>query len=494
MTPAEVQDAISAMADMGTVERALALSDLAAALRGRMTKADIKASLSEVMQRRQADRMATEGVDVIRDMNEKYFVMKAESKVRIGSLDMREVNGHAVQSMNMMTRADFGTLMANRLIAGEPASEVWLVHPEREEFEGFFTHPDKPKRHNDKLNLWQGFSVEPKKGPIKGFRDHVMGLVDGDREQADYVMKWIAWGFQNPHLPIGTVIVWIGEQGTGKGMLGNTIRSLWGGHGIRIGNQNDLVGKHNAHLLSACYAFVDEALFAGNKQVADVLKGLVTEPTLRVEPKFQDSYEVDNMLKMMCASNHNHAMQVEFSDRRYAIFGVPSSMKKKPREYWKGFYDQWAMNKEGKAALLYHFLNMDVSEFDPERDRPFTSFYLEQKMASLADDWLWWRQVAERETWQLGRGVFHDKMDALKDNKGNVEVLKSGLYDAYCHWHAETQRGSPIDERLFWRSARKWLLEEGDFVRRGKMGDQVRKVLLPSFEVIYQRLEDFLRG
>lgn len=497
MTPEELQDALIQVAGMPMIERSFAINELYDRLGGRgrspMTKTELKSALQMVISAGNEERLQEQISQEIAALNQEYFIMAAQSKVRIGSIEHRELNGHQVQHLNMMTQADFNLLKANQIIGDQTAAEIFVTHPERREYRGFFIHPDKPAEHNGKLNLWSGFSVEPKRGSVKLFKTHVLKLCGGDEDVADYVMKWLAWGFQNPSKPIGTVILLIGEQGTGKGTLGNLIRSIWGGHGLRIGTTEDLVGKHNQHLISACYAFVDEPPFAGNKGIADVLKGLITEPTLSVEPKFQDRYEVDNMLKMLCATNHAWAAQIEPSDRRFCVIPVPDHMRQSPKEYWQEFQEK-VMSKEGKAAVLHYLLNLDCSDWDAERDRPYTTAYLDQKLASMSQDALWWRIVSERQTWQVGRSAV-EVPDCRMMADGSMEYSKHGVYGMYCQWHDQTQRGSPVDSTLFWRNARK-LLDLGDtaFPRVGGRGKQERKVVIPDFEEVYARIIKSLGG
>lgn len=456
------------------------------------TKGDLKDLLRQAMSVVQENRVIELSGDLVAELNAKYFILKSQSKVRIGQLEHRYVNGHAVQGLSLLNRSDFNLLMSNRLIAGVTADNVWVAHPERREYTGVFVDPEKPREYEGKLNLWAGFSVEPAKGPVYTFLRHVVRLSDHNRECANYILDWLAWGVQNPSRPIGTVIVFIGEQGTGKGTLGNCIRSIYGNHGTRAGKQEDLVGRFNAHLATASFCFIDEPPFAGNRGMADILKGLITEPTLKIEPKFQDSQEMDNMLKMMAATNHDWAMQVEFSDRRFCAISAPKALRRLPKRYWTRFHEN-CMTKSGKAAILHYLLNRDVSTFDAERDRPFTEAYMDQKINSLANDTLWWRLVIEQETFQVGRAAITPPDVITVNENGSRNYTKAGLYHTYAQWYMQTQRGAPVSKEVFWRNARKWAFTKDDFIRVGDKGDQTRVVTLAEWEELHQRLIAFLK-
>jgi hypothetical protein len=165
-------------------------------------------------------------------------------------------------------------------------------------------------------------------------------------------------------------------------------------------------------------------------------------------------------------------------------------MAEKGAKYWKEMGD-WFATEEAKSAILHAMLERDVSEFHPEKDRPFTEFYKQQKLASLDADWLWWRHVATRQRWSVSKGAVH-MPEVEKLANGGWIMGKADLYDLYCQWHQQERYGSPIAAEAFWRNARRWLLTEQSVRRVGKRGEQVRVVDVPSFSVIEQRLEYFL--
>ena len=68
--------------------------------------------------------------------------------------------------------------------------------------------------------------------------------------------------------------------------------------------------------------FADEAFFAGDKQHDGVLKGLITEPTLPIEGKFQNVVEVLNVLHVMIASNSDWIVPASQDERRYCVLDV----------------------------------------------------------------------------------------------------------------------------------------------------------------------------
>ncbi|MDV6321542.1 hypothetical protein, partial [Chromohalobacter sp. HP20-39] len=75
----------------------------------------------------------------------------------------------------------------------------------------------------DVLNMWTGF-VEPKKGDISIFLDYIENLV-GNKINAEYIVKLLAYTVRFPHRNTGTSIVLVGPHGCGKSTLSETIRA-----------------------------------------------------------------------------------------------------------------------------------------------------------------------------------------------------------------------------------------------------------------------------
>ena len=72
---------------------------------------------------------------------------------------------------------------------------------------------------------------------------------------------------------------------------------------MRIDHPKHLVGNFNAHLRDAFFVFANEPFFAGDKQHEGVLKGLITEPKIIIEAKYQNAVTVANMTHILMASN-----------------------------------------------------------------------------------------------------------------------------------------------------------------------------------------------
>jgi hypothetical protein len=273
-------------------------------------------------------------------------------------------------------------------------AEWWLTSTERREYLDGVVFDPTGRAPPTYWNLWSGFAVEPQAGDWSLLRNHIHEVICGrNDEYADYVLNWLAHMFQRPNKPGEVAVVLRGKKGSGKGVLGHWIGRAWGAHAIHITNAKHLVGNFNAHLRDCVFLFADEAFYAGDKQHEGVLKGLITEPTLPIEGKYQNVVSVTNMLHVLMASNSDWVVPATHDERRYAVFDVSDHRLGQRAEYFDPILRQ--MDAGGLAAMIQDLLHRDISHFDV-RDLPWTAALADQKKHSFDSLQRWWAAVLER--------------------------------------------------------------------------------------------------
>ena len=445
-------------------------------------------------------------------MNQQYFIIKTKSAVKVAEIVEEQAAGYVKYEFNAYSEQQFKLAEANTIIGEVEVADLWLMNKDRRTAHGFTIDLDAKYGEivKGKFNEWQGFSVEPVPGDPRPFAQHIIKLCGGDIDLANYMMKWIAYGFQNPRGVAKTCIMLIGKQGSGKGLVGNFLHRLWGAHGVVINRKDQLVGRFNGHLRGKGFAFVDEPPFAGDKQAADVLKHMITEPFFHCEAKFQDGVEVENMLKLLCASNHYWTATVAPDDRRFVVIGVPDKLCSD--KGWLTSFYHWSRKPENAAATLHHLLRMDLSDFDPERDRPETAALTNQKMESLTGPAFYWRLVIEAESWNIGRGVLQQpdqpileqqpkgesdwhRAKRLEGNKWREEAfLKASIYEHFQRWHAENQKGNATSFSHFWKVTKDifGVWDERKIKQGASQNNRKAAVQLPSFEEMQRKMSEWL--
>ena len=310
------------------------------------------------------DQKRTE--DKIDELNERFFVLgDFGGKCRIASF----VRERGWRRLSIQSFEDFNHRFPQPVPFGKgfkPLGVVWANSPRRKEYDSVTFEPDGPRvLEGNRLNLWEGFAVEPAQGDWSRMREHIHEiLANGDDAAAEYITKWAAWGLQHPGEPAGAVIAFQGGQGTGKGVFLRTWNGLFGQHGLHISSLDQVLGRFNWQLADRCSLFLDEAEMPSAKVIGN-FKRLITEPTLTLEPKNKDIISGwPNCLKISMAGNPKQLAPVESDDRRFAVFEVSGRVAKQ-RSYFTPLYDE--INNGGlRAAMLHDLLSMDLGDWSPD--------------------------------------------------------------------------------------------------------------------------------
>jgi hypothetical protein len=140
----------------------------------------------------------------------------------------------------------------------------WLKHRQRRQHRGITFLPDGPEIVNDCLNIWQGWGVKAQAGDWSLIREHIeVVLAGGNEEFAEYIIRWIAWGIQNPAAQAEVALVLIGPKGAGKGTLVRCLQRIFGAHAFQVTSREEVIGKFNGHLQDCVLFVADEAYWAG---------------------------------------------------------------------------------------------------------------------------------------------------------------------------------------------------------------------------------------
>lgn len=278
-----------------------------------------------------------------------------------------------------------------------PAFDVWMRSSKRPTAKGLTIAPGEGRITQDgQLNLWRGFSVDPKPGDWSLIRDLVVDvLCDGNEQHADYVLRWVAWKLQNPTGRPEVAVVFRGKKGAGKGTFIRLLLDLFGAHAKQVTSSKHLTGSFNGHLAQALLVNADEAFWAGDQSAEGVLKARITEPKFLLEYKGVDAYETDNRIGYLVSANAEWVVPASEDERRYAVFDV-SEKRLGDFAYFDALNDQIANG--GAAAFLHAMLNVDLEGWHPRRDVPKTEGLARQQRESAKPEVLWLASILDEGT------------------------------------------------------------------------------------------------
>jgi hypothetical protein len=267
-----------------------------------------------------------------------------------------------------------------------PLGKWWLDHLLRREYDSITFAPGKD--YKGILNLWQGFTVEALPGEkhrsfLKHLKDNICG---GNEEHYGYLYNWMARAVQQPGEPGEVALVLRGERGTGKSFFAKQFGKLFGQHFLQLSNAQHLVGNFNSHLRDCVLLFGDEAFYAGDRKHESVLKTLITEDTLMVEPKGVDVMVGANCIHLIMASNHSWVVPVGDHERRFLLLDV-SNASRQDNAYFSAIDADLAGG--GLSNLLYDLQRADLEKWN-HRKVPMTKALQEQRRfnTSTVEAWL----------------------------------------------------------------------------------------------------------
>jgi hypothetical protein len=334
--------------------------------------------------------------------------------------------------------SDFHSFFANQLIKDPEKtngkktsiSKLWFTSSNRRQYKGVVFNPDTNKKHNGYYNLYRGFAVKPKKGDWSLMKTHIKEVIANNFSPIyHYIIGWMAQTVQEPggERP-GVAIVMRGGQGVGKGVFANNFGKLFGSHFAHIQNQKHLTGNFNYHLKDKLLVFVDEAFWGGDKSKGGILKGLITEKQLFIEPKGLNAFPVDNHMRFIIASNESWIVPADADDRRMFVIDV-SKKYQGEHDYFKALVNQ--MKNGGREAMLYDLLEYDFSKMNL-REFPRTEALLDQILHSASTVEKFWFEV-------------------LMEDDLQEEVPKSEFFDRYLDFANKLKDNHPGSESVFGR-------------------------------------------
>jgi hypothetical protein len=259
----------------------------------------------------------------------------------------------------------------------------WTVDPERLSYERMDMLPRMPVPEGV-FNTFRGFPIEfqPIQTPTCDTILHVIANVCNYEENViAYVLDWFAHLIQKPYEKPGTCLVFKGDQGAGKDtvvdgiigtMLGNEFHKTTGDAML------DLFGSFNAQNRDVMLFNLQEANFMTNKAKADVLKNLITCPTITVRDKGVKSYSVRSCMRIVMTTNNEVPVVLENTNRRFVLIEA-SNKYCKNGEFWNHVHKTIPL----ELRAFYDFLNTrDISNFVPMRF-PMTEYHEEVKQSFI---------------------------------------------------------------------------------------------------------------
>jgi len=398
-----------------------------------------------------------------------------------------DVEHHQSYEPTAFKNANYANVAATRLSNGSlkkyKVAKEWIEWEQRRETKGITFAPGKELFHDSKLNTWQGWRVEPQKGPIKFWEDLLDYLFTGtDKAYRNWFEQWCFYPIKYPGTKLLTASAfWSHEKGIGKSAVGFTLGKIYG-EGYEEIDQKILESDFNGWAVNKQFVMIDDVSSHDSRAKADMLKKFIVQERITVNIKYVPTYSLPDCCNLFLTSNRPNAYYIEEGDRRFFVHEVTAP--KKPMQWYKDYHN-WVRGP-GASALLYYILNdFKFTNFDPVEPPPFTEAKNEMIENARTEIELWLTELRDDPDSKLRIGSYKFKRDLYTaaeiktffDKEREGQVLKVNTIGGMLKFYFKRAQGGKIlrpndkSEKFYIiRNEEKWLKAD-----RKQITEHIRK-------------------
>jgi hypothetical protein len=246
----------------------------------------------------------------------------------------------------------------------------------------------------DVYNLWKGYDAEKyttkrdMTAQVNKVLDFIKKVICCDKQDVyDYVMKWIANILQNPADKSKIALCLIGNQGDGKSYFTELITNIIGKcMSYTTQNAQEYFDRFDGTArLNKMLCVFNEINFEQMGKNADVLKGYITDLSIRHEKKGIDPIDVALYANYIFTTNNKNPLKIEDGDRRFVVLEVSSCYNSPDHNAYWSEMQQLKTNKHFIRRLYEHFMTIEIPDkYDWKANRPITEAYLAIRKRNLS--------------------------------------------------------------------------------------------------------------
>ena len=271
---------------------------------------------------------------------------------------------------------------------GKSFLDVWFEDKSKEKVDDVNIYPYGGVPKNC-INLFTGFPLhnvmktnqqnawKPNQAHIAHFKEYVCRVCGNAEVKASHFLtQFIAHILHKGRPKICLVIR--GKPGCGKGSFVSLIKGL-------IGNEywiDDPQGKRvfsrfNAQFQNKLLVCIDEPDWASTANQIEDFKNRITEPTLTIERKGIDAYELSNWITFIMTTNNKNLFKLTKDDRRFFFLNMDAfdGTSDNKSSYFNNFYNY--LNDEDYMCSILYYLKEVLDEkycFEIQRELAMTTY------------------------------------------------------------------------------------------------------------------------
>ena len=278
---------------------------------------------------------------------------------------------HNVETMIEYDKEQYSDEFAH-LVERGTASKDAISNPQFKKYPQLAYDPKQQLVYIDKdnqqptYNLYRPSKLIPKEGDVTTLLEHFDYLFVTEYER-NIVLDYIAYNVQKKGHKILWMLIIRGHQGTGKSYIGDILVNLLGQHNVSMPSNDEIHEIYTGWLKSSHLIIIEELMARGRLELMNKLKPIITQGVVQIREMHKPAYKMKNVANLIAFTNYDDSIIVDKDDRRYCM--VYSDVKPKPTTYYKTLWD-WTRNNY--EAMLYYFLDRDISTFNPNGHAPMT--------------------------------------------------------------------------------------------------------------------------
>jgi hypothetical protein len=324
-------------------------------------------------------------------------------------------------SMQFIRRADHKRFnveqfnaMYGDLAKGNPATEVVKGRTRCKKFESLVFIPGSPevvgKGRSKSYNLWRPSAAKPIKGDVSLLEAHFELLLPNPAERS-MMLDYLHYVVCKPEMKLLFALLLQGKHGTGKSIIGSLARRAIGPANVVCPSNKEVTSQWTAWQEGASLAIIEELMTNGRLEVANSLKTVITDETLRIEDKKRSIYSIPNHLNLLTFTNHKNAVRLEEGDRRWLVLFSP--MARQEKAYYAKLWN-WA-NRPEAPGEFYYWLSQREPKLDPKSVAPHTEAKDRMMESSRTDV-----EMAVKELFDSGAFPFNHELVRYDDVRNKV--------------------------------------------------------------------------
>lgn len=210
---------------------------------------------------------------------------------------------------------------------GVPFINMWLRYEKMKKYDDIGVYPNPKLCPSNIFNMWRPFAMEaftddyePNTTGLDIIKNHIRILCNNEEPVYDYFIKWVAQMIQYPE--VKTIVpTLISKQGAGKGTFLKLMTKMLGNKKVLETTEpsRDVWGQFNGLMNNAFLVNLNELSKKETMESEGKIKGLITDPTLAINNKGKDQYQIVSHHRFIITTNKEDPIKTEKDDRRNLI-------------------------------------------------------------------------------------------------------------------------------------------------------------------------------